>query len=94
MKIIKRVLLVLLAGLIFAIVYNYPKLTIISGYASKNMASSVFIAERTAASITENDNNVPLIKLAETEVNSDGQYALSSVFGPVSYTHLTLPTKA
>ncbi|WP_394748791.1 serine hydrolase domain-containing protein [Spongiimicrobium salis] len=81
MKIVKRLLLVLVAGLIFALVYNYPKLTIISGYASKNMASSVFIAQRTAESITKNDNNVPLIKLADTDVDLSLRYASSSVFG-------------
>ena len=31
------------------------------------MASSVFIAKRTAMSITENDNNVPLVKLADAD---------------------------
>lgn len=81
MKTIKRLLLLILLGLAIAIFYNYPKLTIISGYASKNMASSVFIAQRTAASINTNDNNVPLIQLADTKVDQEHKYASSTVFG-------------
>ncbi len=81
MKLLKRIL-VLLPIVIGVVVYlNYPKLTIISGYASKNMASSVFVAERSAASITQNDNNVPLIKLANTEVDQQEKSASSSVYG-------------
>jgi len=79
MKLIKRILIVLLLGVIGAAAYNYPKLTIISGYASKNMASSVFIADRAVSSITENDNNVPLIKLADVEMEQNK--ASASVFG-------------
>ncbi|WP_190808670.1 serine hydrolase [Flagellimonas sp. S3867] len=81
MKILKRSLIALLL-VIGAIVYlNYPKLTIISGYASKNMASGVFVANRTAASLTQNDNNVPLIELAETEVDTQQKWASASVYG-------------
>ncbi len=43
------------------------------------MASTVFIADRGSASITENDNNVPLIKLADVEMH--GTEASASVFG-------------
>lgn len=71
MKLFKGILLVLLAVVVVAAAYNYPKLNIISGYASKNMASSRFIAHRSAESINQNDNNVPLIKLAEVKVGSN-----------------------
>lgn len=81
MKIFKRILLIVVVLLVIAISFNYSKLNIISGYAAKNMASSVFIADRSPASIDENDNNVPLIKLAKTEVDNAQKTASSSVFG-------------
>jgi len=82
MKILKRVLLIaflLILGV--ALFYVYPRLTIISGYAAKNMASSVYIAHRSPSSITENDNNVPLIKLANTTIEGADNRVSSSVFG-------------
>ncbi len=81
MKTVKRILLVLVILFIVALIYNYPKLNIVSGYAAKNMASSVYIAGRTATSIEENDNNVPLIKLAEVDLNNSQKWAEASVFG-------------
>ncbi|MCL6265923.1 serine hydrolase domain-containing protein [Flagellimonas myxillae] len=81
MKLLKRILLLLLLIIGVVIYLNYPKLTIISGYASKNMASGVFVAERAAASITQNDNNVPLIELADTEVDQQEKSASSTVYG-------------
>ena len=70
MKSRKRLLVILIAALVAVAVFQYPKLTIISGYAAKNMASTLFISGRSEASVVENDNNVPLIKLASTEVNT------------------------
>lgn len=81
MRIFKRALLVLFVLIAGIIVYNYPKLNIISGYAAKNMASTVFVAKRTAESVTLDDNNVPLINLADTEVSQGQKVASASVFG-------------
>ena len=71
MKLIKRILLVLLLVLGGIIILIYPKLNIISGFAAKNMASNRFIAKRAVEAVTKNDHNVPLIKLADVEVNED-----------------------
>ncbi len=79
MKRFKRILFVLLIILGFAVFFNYPKLTIISGYASKNMASTHFIAHRSVEDITAHDNNVPLISLAETQLGK--QEVTATVFG-------------
>ncbi len=79
MKILKRILLILSVLLIVAVYFNFPKLNFISGYASKNMASTVFITDRSAESVELNDNDVPLIKLADVE--TDGKSASASVFG-------------
>ncbi|MDC6364653.1 MULTISPECIES: serine hydrolase [Flavobacteriaceae] len=81
MKLLKRTLLLLLLIIGVVVYLNYPKLNIVSGYAAKNMASGVFVAERTAASINLNDNNVPLIELADTEVDTEHESASSKVYG-------------
>lgn len=81
MKLLKRVLLLLVLIIGVVIYLNYPKLNIISGYAAKNVASGVFVAERSAASMNQFDNNAPLIELASTEVDENGQSASSTVYG-------------
>ncbi|WP_420322526.1 serine hydrolase domain-containing protein [Flagellimonas sp.] len=81
MKLLKRLLILVLLVIGVVIYLNYPKLTIISGYASKNMASGVFVAQRSAASLAQNDNNVPLIELADAEVDTEHQWASASVYG-------------
>lgn len=80
MKFIKRILLVLLLILAIAIFHNYPKLNLISGFASKNLASTNFISQRLHKDITENDNNVPLVKLARLETATENS-AVASVYG-------------
>ncbi|WP_396634493.1 serine hydrolase domain-containing protein [Maribacter sp. R86514] len=77
----KLILGIVLVGIIAAAYFNYPKLNLISGYASKNMASSVFIANRDADDITLNDNDMPLIKLADTEVSDENKSAKAKVYG-------------
>ena len=80
MKLIKGILLVLLLILVITIFYNYPKLNLISGFASKNLASTNFISQRLHKDITENDNNVPLVKLARLE-SATANSAIASVYG-------------
>jgi len=79
MKIFKRLSFLVLLLLIGTVIYNYPKLNMITGYASKNMASTLFISERSAASVNSNDNNMPLIDLAKTEPFKDK--AIATVYG-------------
>ena len=81
MKTFLKIFAILLLVLIVVGYFQYPKLNIISGYASKNMASTVFLTDRTPESVTLNDNNVPLIKLAEVEQDASGAEATASVFG-------------
>jgi CubicO group peptidase (beta-lactamase class C family) len=80
LKLFKRILLVLLLILVIAGFYNYPKLNIISGYASKNLASWNFIAERSLADIEAKDNNMPLIEMARLESGNE-KSAIASVYG-------------
>ncbi len=79
MKIIKRIGLLLIIALITIVYFNYPKLNLISGFAAKNMASSVFIADRNSNDVRDNDHNIPLVKFAEVTV--DNNSASSTVFG-------------
>ncbi|MCK0158161.1 beta-lactamase family protein [Cellulophaga sp. F20128] len=81
MKKVKIVLLVLVLTVIAVAVYNYPRLNMISGYAAKNMASSVFLANRLESSINEVDNNIPLIKNADSKVDTASKSATASVYG-------------
>ncbi len=81
MKYIKRIILIAVILLIITLAFQIPKLNIISGYAAKNMASTVFIADRTAQSVSENDHKVPLIELADTDIDIKEKSATSNVFG-------------
>ncbi len=79
MKIVKRLLAIVLLILVVVAWLNYPKLNIISGFAAKSMASNQFVAHRSSESVTMNDHNVPMIKLAKTGTIKDG--AVATVFG-------------
>ncbi|WP_047245352.1 serine hydrolase domain-containing protein [Maribacter thermophilus] len=81
MKKIKWLLGFLLIGILVFAYLNYPKLNLISGYASKNMASSVYIAHRDAHEVEKVDHDMPLIKLAGSKVEPSDQSATASVFG-------------
>lgn len=81
MKIVKRAGLVLVLALAITFAFQYPKLTIISGYAAKNMASTVVLAGRNPASVVSQDHNVPLISLAKTEYVPEQLGAEASVWG-------------
>ena len=81
MKLLKRIGLLLIPILGIIIYTNYPKLNLISGFASKNMASSVFIAERSADYVANNDNNMPLVKLANVKLNTKDQSTTGWVYG-------------
>jgi CubicO group peptidase (beta-lactamase class C family) len=80
-KNLKRLLLLLLVFIVTFAAWQYPKLNLISGYAAKSTASSIFIAGRTLSSVTENDNNVPLVKLAESHYDAGEKKGMATVFG-------------
>ena len=81
MKLLKRILLIVILILAVLAYFNYPKLNIISGYAAKNMASTIFLSDRSPESVTLYDNDVPLIKLADVKEDADEKQATASVFG-------------
>ncbi len=74
--------LLTLIALIGIVAYmNYPKLTILSGYSAKSMASSVFVAHRTAEFTDAHDNNFAPVNLADDRVDKQARSATASVFG-------------
>ena len=86
MKVLKGILLVFATILLLAIIYNYPRLNIVNGYSAKNMASSVFVAERDFLFTDEKDNNFSPIHLADDTVDYDKKTASANVFGLLTRT--------
>jgi len=81
-KNVKRLLLGFLIALItLVVIWQYPKLNLISGFAAKNTASTMFITGRTLESIETNDHNVPLVRLAKSTYDEAKKRASASVYG-------------
>lgn len=72
--------------LIYAGYTQYPKFVLISGFSAKNMASGIFIANRTQTSIEQSDNNFSPVTWAKNEVNTKDKSVTSNVFGLKSRT--------
>ncbi|APQ18964.1 serine hydrolase domain-containing protein [Maribacter hydrothermalis] len=81
MKKIKLLLGAAILAIIILAYFNYPKLNLISGYASKNMASNVFIADRDLVDVTLNDHEMTLINLSDCTVSENDKSAIATVFG-------------
>jgi CubicO group peptidase (beta-lactamase class C family) len=60
---------------------QYPKLSIISGYTAKNMASAVYVAGRSEESVKENDHSSGLISLASEHLDPERRSATATVLG-------------
>ena len=81
MKIFKRILLLVLILVLTTVIYNYPKLNLLAGYSAKNIASSVFVAERTLEFTDTTDNDFSPVNLASDSVDLENKNATSSAFG-------------
>ncbi len=81
MKFFLRTLLSIFIIVSIIIFFNYSKLNIIAGYAAKNTASSVFLAERDAVFTDTTDTNFSPIDLASNSINKEEKTATSSAFG-------------
>ena len=81
MKKLKYFVILLLTVVVVLVVYNYPRLNIISGYSAKNMSSSVFLAGRSIEQTDNYDNNFPPIDLANDVVDIEEKFAIASVYG-------------
>ncbi|HEY6142115.1 MAG TPA: serine hydrolase [Flavobacterium sp.] len=73
--------LALLLFLIYFGLTNYPKLDLISGFSAKSIASGHFIDHRSQEMIEKGDNNIEMVKLAENQIDENGKFATSTVYG-------------
>ncbi|MAD97491.1 MAG: serine hydrolase [Flavobacteriaceae bacterium] len=80
MKYIARVLLLIITVLLFYVVFSYPKLNILAGYSAKSMASSVFVANRSAEFTDANDNNFDLVAYGNDRVDLEAKVAYADAF--------------
>ncbi len=80
-KIIGYGVLSLLLLLAVAVLWNYPKLDLISGFSAKSIASAHFLDGRSVDSISQSDNDIDLVRLARNAVDDAGKAATSTVFG-------------
>jgi CubicO group peptidase (beta-lactamase class C family) len=77
-KIFAVLVLLLLVYLRIAI---YPQLDLISGFASKSVASGHFIDNRSLETIQKGDNDIDKVDWATNEINDLEKFATSTVYG-------------
>ena len=81
-KILKRTLYAVLVGiLVFAVVYAWPRVPIITAFAAKGMCSSVFLAGKDPERIAAEDLSFFPISLARTTINQEDKSVTARVFG-------------
>ena len=81
-KILRRLPWLILLGLIlFAFIYAWPRVPIITEFAAKGMCSSVFIAGKDPERVMQEDLSFFPISLAKTEVNYGERSVTAKVFG-------------
>lgn len=82
MKKIVKIAVIFLAFIIVYVAYsNYQKFILISGYAAKSVASSVFVAKRSQNLVEHTDNNFSPVNWAKNTVDTINKTVISKVFG-------------
>jgi len=80
-KFIKFFLLFLVLSIFYGLYSYYGRLDIISGFSAKSSASVVFLANRSAKSAVEQDNNFPPINWADVTVDETSKSTIATVAG-------------
>ena len=80
-KFFRALLLILVIALVWVVAANYPRLDILTGFASKNVASAMFLAGRTLESVEQGDNNFSPVNLSSNRVDMEQKKVSSRVFG-------------
>ncbi len=81
-KTIKRIIWLLVAAIVIAVtVFVWPRLPIITAFASKGMCSSVFLADKDPAAVMAEDLSFFPISLAKSKVNYEEKSVTSTVLG-------------
>lgn len=80
-KSLKYLLIIVLLVFMYLGYTFYPALNIVTGYASKNMASGLFLAKRDQLSMEKQDNGFLPINFANYVIDEEGKSVSSSIFG-------------
>ena len=73
--------IIILVGVVGLLAFNFRMLNILTGYAAKNAASSLFIGQRSLEFTQAHDNNFSPVNLASLSVDKDKQSVSASFFG-------------
>ena len=79
-KILSYSLLIILLALAVVVYIYYPRLDLVTGFASKNMCSCTFVAGREPETVAAQDNGFSPVSWAVSEISDSGA-AISKVFG-------------
>lgn len=80
-KFVKYLIAALLIILIYVGYLEYPRLNIITGFASKNMTSVIFLAHRSQESVQKGENGFSPINDARCKVDQDKKKVSASIYG-------------
>ncbi len=80
-KLIKYFFIILILSLVYIIYTNYPRLNIVTGFASKSVASGMFLANRTQESVEIGDNDIDNVRDASNKVDLTNKMVTSTFFG-------------
>lgn len=80
-KLLKFGALLLFIGLAYVVYTYYPRLEILTGFSAKNLASGVFLANRTQESVEKGDNNFSLLPFVHNTINFEEKSVTSSFLG-------------
>ncbi|MBL7886312.1 MAG: serine hydrolase [Flavobacterium sp.] len=78
---LKILVLLLLVVVVYARIEIYPQLDLISGFASKSVASGHFLDNRSLETIQQGDNDIDKVDWATNEIDDNGRFATASVHG-------------
>jgi CubicO group peptidase (beta-lactamase class C family) len=80
-KFLKIFVVLLLIVIVYLRIAIYPQLDLISGFSAKSVASGHFIDGRSMETIQKGDNDIDKVDWATNEIDEDGNFALSKVYG-------------
>lgn len=78
---LKILALLLLIIVVYARIAIYPQLDLISGFASKSVASGHFLDNRSLETIQQGDNDIDKVDWATNEIDDKGRFTTATVYG-------------
>ena len=84
-KIIRRIVyLILIGGLVYVVIFAWPRVPILTAFAAKGMCSSVFLAGKDPERVKAEDLSFFPISLAKVQIDYDEKSVTAKVFGLAS----------